>query len=169
MLLVACHRACLLGSNYFPLLFFSLAPYFTVCDSDPVRIWSHWVGAARLGIPARMPCPMLSQLGSHMDFLGYQFLNCRPFPSHHNVRMDFVFFIQPPPARGTGCQKSCEVLQSLGYFCEIQGKLLIVDWTENELFLSFFLESRDCCHSKSRHKGCQFECFRIAREFNLFK
>ena len=31
------------------------------------------------------------------DFFGEQFVNCRPFPSHHNVRMDFVFFIPPPP------------------------------------------------------------------------
>ena len=33
----------------------------------------------------------------HKDFLGDQFVNCRPFPSHHNVRMDFVFFIPPLP------------------------------------------------------------------------
>ena len=33
----------------------------------------------------------------HKDFLGDQFVNCRPFPSHHKVRMDFVFFIPPPP------------------------------------------------------------------------
>ena len=33
----------------------------------------------------------------HKDFLGDHFVNCRPFPSIHNVRMDFVFFIPPPP------------------------------------------------------------------------
>jgi hypothetical protein len=34
----------------------------------------------------------------HKDFLGEQFVNCRPFRSHHQqVRMDFVFFIPPPP------------------------------------------------------------------------
>jgi hypothetical protein len=34
----------------------------------------------------------------HKDFLGAQFVNCRPFRSHHaQVRMDFVFFIPPPP------------------------------------------------------------------------
>ena len=34
----------------------------------------------------------------HKDFLGLQFVNCRPFRSHHkHVRMDFVFFIPPPP------------------------------------------------------------------------
>ena len=34
----------------------------------------------------------------HKDFLGCQFVNCKPFPSHHNdVKMDFVFFIQPLP------------------------------------------------------------------------
>ena len=34
----------------------------------------------------------------HKDFLGEQFVNCRPFRSHHEqVRMDFVFFIPPPP------------------------------------------------------------------------
>ncbi len=31
-------------------------------------------------------------------FFGEQFVNCRPFRSHHQqVRMDFVFFIPPPP------------------------------------------------------------------------
>ncbi len=31
-------------------------------------------------------------------FFGEQFVNCRPFRSHHEqVRMDFVFFIPPPP------------------------------------------------------------------------
>jgi hypothetical protein len=34
----------------------------------------------------------------HKDFLGEQFVNRRPFSSHHaQVRMDFVFFIPPPP------------------------------------------------------------------------
>ena len=34
----------------------------------------------------------------HKDFFGEQFVNCRPFRSHHEqVRMDFVFFIPPPP------------------------------------------------------------------------
>jgi hypothetical protein len=33
----------------------------------------------------------------HKDFFGEQFVNCKPFPSHHSVRMDFVFFIPPPP------------------------------------------------------------------------
>jgi hypothetical protein len=34
----------------------------------------------------------------HKDFFGDQFVNCRPFRSHHQqVRMDFVFFIPPPP------------------------------------------------------------------------
>ena len=34
----------------------------------------------------------------HKDFLGEQFVNCRWSRSHHaNVRMDFVFFIPPPP------------------------------------------------------------------------
>ena len=33
----------------------------------------------------------------HKDFFGDQFVNSRPFTSHHNVRMDFVFFIPPPP------------------------------------------------------------------------
>jgi len=34
----------------------------------------------------------------HKDFFGAQFVNCRPFRSHHEqVRMDFVFFIPPPP------------------------------------------------------------------------
>jgi hypothetical protein len=34
----------------------------------------------------------------HKDFFGVQFVNCRPFRSHHEqVRMDFVFFIPPPP------------------------------------------------------------------------
>jgi hypothetical protein len=34
----------------------------------------------------------------HKDFLGQQFVNCRPFRSHHeHVRMDFVFFVPPPP------------------------------------------------------------------------
>ena len=34
----------------------------------------------------------------HKDFLGEQFVNCRPFKSHHEqVLMDFVFFIPPPP------------------------------------------------------------------------
>ena len=33
----------------------------------------------------------------HKDFFDYPFVNCRPFPSHHKVRMDFVFSIQPPP------------------------------------------------------------------------
>jgi hypothetical protein len=31
----------------------------------------------------------------HKDFFGEQFVNCRPFKSQ--VRMDFVFFIPPPP------------------------------------------------------------------------
>ena len=34
----------------------------------------------------------------HKDFLGEQFVNCRPFRSHHDqVRMDYVFFVPPPP------------------------------------------------------------------------
>ncbi len=34
----------------------------------------------------------------HKDFFGEQFVNCRPLRSHHQqVRMDFVFFIPPPP------------------------------------------------------------------------
>jgi hypothetical protein len=33
----------------------------------------------------------------HKDFFGKQFINCRPFRSHHKVRMDYVFFIPPPP------------------------------------------------------------------------
>jgi len=34
----------------------------------------------------------------HKDFFGEQFVNCRPFRSHHDqVRMDLVFFIPPPP------------------------------------------------------------------------
>ena len=33
----------------------------------------------------------------HKDFFGDHLVNCRPFPSHHKVRMDFVFFIPPPP------------------------------------------------------------------------
>ena len=34
----------------------------------------------------------------HKDFFGEQFVNCRPFRSHHEeVRMDFVLFIPPPP------------------------------------------------------------------------
>ena len=34
----------------------------------------------------------------HKDFFGDQFVNCRPLRSHHKeVRMDFVFFIPPPP------------------------------------------------------------------------
>ena len=34
----------------------------------------------------------------HKDFFGEQFVNCRPFRSHHEeVLMDFVFFIPPPP------------------------------------------------------------------------
>ena len=34
----------------------------------------------------------------HKDFLGQQFVNCRPFRSHHeHVRMDFVFFVPQPP------------------------------------------------------------------------
>ena len=34
----------------------------------------------------------------HRDFFGCQFVNCKPFPSHHDVvRMDFVFFIPSPP------------------------------------------------------------------------
>lgn len=33
----------------------------------------------------------------HKDFFGDQFVNCKPFLSHHSVRMDFVFFIPPPP------------------------------------------------------------------------
>ena len=34
----------------------------------------------------------------HTDFFGEQFVNCRPFGSHHEqVRMDFVFSIPPPP------------------------------------------------------------------------
>jgi hypothetical protein len=32
------------------------------------------------------------------DFFGEKFVNCRPFRSHHDpVKMDFVFFIPPPP------------------------------------------------------------------------
>jgi hypothetical protein len=34
----------------------------------------------------------------HKDFFGKQFVNCRPLRSHHkDVRMDYVFFIPPPP------------------------------------------------------------------------
>ena len=34
----------------------------------------------------------------HKDFFGAQFVNCRPFRSHHEqVRMDFVFLVPPPP------------------------------------------------------------------------
>jgi len=34
----------------------------------------------------------------HQDFFGVQFVNCRPFRSHHDkVRMDYVFFMPPPP------------------------------------------------------------------------
>jgi hypothetical protein len=34
----------------------------------------------------------------HKDFFGEQFVNCRPFRSHHEeVRMDYVLFIPPPP------------------------------------------------------------------------
>ena len=34
----------------------------------------------------------------HKDFFGDQFVNCRPLRSHHeDVRMDFVFFVPPPP------------------------------------------------------------------------
>ena len=34
----------------------------------------------------------------HKDFFGEQFVNCRPFRSHHEqVLMDFVFVIPPPP------------------------------------------------------------------------
>ncbi len=45
---------------------------------------------------------VFSQLDNigHKDFFGEQFVNCRPFRSHHDqVRMDFVFFIPPraPP------------------------------------------------------------------------
>ena len=57
----------------------------------------------------------------HKDFFGKQFINCRPFRSHHKVRMDYVFFIPPPPfyeepaqslmspwkAAGTGAWCSC--------------------------------------------------------------
>jgi len=42
---------------------------------------------------------VFSRLDSgHKDFLGEQFVNCRWSRSHHaDVRMDFVFFIPPPP------------------------------------------------------------------------
>ena len=34
----------------------------------------------------------------HKDFFGDQFVNCKPLSSHHkDVRMDYVFFIPPPP------------------------------------------------------------------------
>ena len=34
----------------------------------------------------------------HKDFFGEQFVNCKPLLSHHkDVRMDYVFFIPPPP------------------------------------------------------------------------
>ena len=34
----------------------------------------------------------------HKDFFGDQFVNCKPLLSHHkDVRMDYVFFIPPPP------------------------------------------------------------------------
>ncbi len=34
----------------------------------------------------------------HKDFFGEQFVNCRPFRSHHEqVRMNYAFFVPPPP------------------------------------------------------------------------
>ena len=34
----------------------------------------------------------------HKDFFSNQFVNCKPLLSHHkDVRMDYVFFIPPPP------------------------------------------------------------------------
>ena len=52
----------------------------------------------------------------HKDFFGDQLVNCRHFPSHHNLRMDFVFFIQLPPFyEGIRAEIECAGLEaSLG-------------------------------------------------------
>ena len=60
--MLANDRACSHGSQLIPFLFFSLAPYFTCNDSDPVRIWSHVSWSCTAGYPG---CPMLKLL-SHM-------------------------------------------------------------------------------------------------------
>ena len=56
-------------------------------------------------------CPL-----GHKDFFGEQFVNCRPFRSHHEqVRRDFVFFNPPPPFfEGTRAEFDA-TLDSCGY------------------------------------------------------
>ena len=69
--------------------------------SDIRRLWrrvQHRCGPQGGGDGKNREIHVFSRLDiGHKDFLGDQFVNCRPFPSHHNVRMDFVFFIPPPP------------------------------------------------------------------------
>ena len=50
------------------------------------------------------------------DFFGCQFVNCKPFRSHHNdVRMDFVFFIPPPPFYDGTCAQFDSSLDTCWY------------------------------------------------------
>ena len=63
-----------------------------------IRRMQHHTGPKGGGRGKDREIPVFSRLDiGHKDFLGDQFVNCRPFPSHHKVRMDFVFFIPPPP------------------------------------------------------------------------
>ena len=63
--LLANNRAWCYGSQLFPFLFFSLAPYFTCNDSDPVQIWSHVTCESELhGWESRMACSILSLIGN---------------------------------------------------------------------------------------------------------
>ena len=54
----------------------------------------------------------------HKGFFGEQFVNCRPFRSHHEeVRMDYVLFIPPPPfLEGTRAEFDA-TLDSCWYGC----------------------------------------------------
>ena len=66
----------------------------------------------------------------HKDFFGEQFVNCRPFRSHHEeVRMDYVFFIPPPPFfEGTRVEFADPTIEDCWYgrvalLCRIRVKL----------------------------------------------
>ena len=73
--MVALTRACWHGSQLFPFLFFSLAPYFTCNDADPVRIWSHVSRSCTAGIPLA-GCLVLSWV----TWVGQSYVACYETP-----------------------------------------------------------------------------------------
>ncbi len=66
----------------------------------------------------------------HKDFFGEQFVNCRPFRSHHEqVLMDFVFFIPPPPFFEGTRAEFVVTLDSCWYGCVL---LLFPIWVKTD-------------------------------------